>query len=52
MIWTVVVIFLILILLGSFPTYPYSRAWGWGPSGLLGTILVVVLVIWLLNHLL
>lgn len=40
---------LLLILLGSIPVYPYSRSWGWGPSGLLGTILVIILIVWLVN---
>jgi fumarate reductase subunit D len=38
-------IILILLLLGALPTYPYSRAWGYGPSGLVGVLLVVLIVL-------
>ena len=43
-------IFGILILLGVFPSWGYSRGWGYGPSGIVGTILVVVLVLLLLGQ--
>lgn len=45
MLWTILVILLILLLIGSIPTWPYSRGWGYYPSGLLGVILVVVLIL-------
>jgi hypothetical protein len=44
MLWTILVILLILMLIGSIPTWPYSRGWGYYPSGLLGIVLVVVLI--------
>jgi uncharacterized protein DUF3309 len=44
MLWTILVILLILMLVGSAPTWPYSRGWGYYPSGLLGVVLVVVLI--------
>ena len=44
MLWTILVILLILMLLGTIPTWPYSRGWGYYPSGLLGIVLVVVLI--------
>jgi hypothetical protein len=44
MLWTILVILLILMLVGSVPTWPYSRGWGYYPSGLLGVVLVVVLI--------
>jgi hypothetical protein len=44
MLWTILVILLILMLIGTIPTWPYSRGWGYYPSGLLGIILVVVLI--------
>lgn len=47
MLGTVLLVILILLLVGAFPAWPYSSAWGYGPSGVLG-ILVVVLVILLL----
>lgn len=47
MLGTILLIILILLLVGAFPAWPYSSSWGYGPSGLLG-VLVVVLVILLL----
>jgi hypothetical protein len=43
MLGTILLIVLILILLGALPTWPYSRGWGYGPSGIT-LVLVVVLV--------
>jgi Protein of unknown function (DUF3309) len=40
----ILMIILILLLLGAVPVYPYSREWGYGPSGLVGLLLVVLLV--------
>ena len=48
---TILIIILVLILLGSLPTWGYSRGWGYGPSGLLGLILVIVVVLALLGRL-
>ena len=45
----IVVIVLVLLLIGSFPVYPYSRDWGYRGSGLLGTILLIVVILWLLH---
>jgi len=45
MLSTVLLIVLILLLVGAFPRWRYSRGWGYGPSGLLGVILVVVLIL-------
>ena len=47
MLTTVLIIILILILLGAVPSWPYSRGWGYGPSGILGLILLIA-VVWLL----
>ena len=47
---TLVLIILILLLVGAFPAWPYSRSWGYVPSGTLGTILVIVLVLVLLGR--
>ena len=41
----VLLIVLILLLVGAIPSWPYSRGWGYGPSGLLGVVLVVVLIL-------
>jgi hypothetical protein len=39
---TVLVVLLVLLLIGALPVYPYSRGWGYFPSGLLAVILAVV----------
>lgn len=44
----IVLIFLVLLLVGMLPVYPYSRSWGYYPSSGLATLLVVVLVLLLL----
>ncbi|HEX7532772.1 MAG TPA: DUF3309 family protein [Methyloceanibacter sp.] len=49
MLTTVLVIILILVLLGAFPSWPYSRGWGYGPSGVVGLILVILLILLLLG---
>ena len=46
---TILLIILILLLLGAIPTWPHSRSWGYAPSGTLGLILVVVLILVLLK---
>jgi hypothetical protein len=48
---TIIIIILVLMLLGAVPTWPHSRGWGYAPSGILGTILVVVLILYLLGKL-
>ncbi|MGC9349709.1 MAG: DUF3309 family protein [Anaerolineae bacterium] len=40
----ILIILVILLLLGAIPTWPHSRRWGWGPSGLLGFLLLVLIV--------
>lgn len=42
---TVLLVILILLLLGALPQWPYSTGWGYGPSGLVGILLVVVLIL-------
>lgn len=44
---TILLIILILLLIGAIPSWPYSRGWGYGPSGIIGVLLVIVLI-WLL----
>ena len=46
---TILLIILILFLIGALPTWPHSRQWGYGPSGGLGTILVILLILYLLH---
>lgn len=47
---TILLIILVLLILGALPLWPYSGAWGWYPSGGLGTILVILLVLMLLGR--
>jgi hypothetical protein len=47
---TILLIILILLLVGALPSWPYSRAWGYGPSGLLGVVLVVLIILLLLGR--
>lgn len=42
---TIVLVILILLLIGALPTWPYSSGWGYYPSGGLGLIVIVVLVL-------
>jgi hypothetical protein len=42
---TIVLVLLLLLLLGALPTWPYSRSWGYYPSGGLGLVAVIVLVL-------
>ena len=48
---TILIVILVLVLLGSLPTWGYSRNWGFAPSGLLGLILVIVVVLALMGRL-
>ena len=48
---TILLIVLVLLLLGAIPAWPYSRGWGYGPSGILGLIVVVLLVLLLMGRL-
>ncbi len=45
----ILLIILILLLLGAVPAWPYSRNWGYRPSGGLGLILVIVIILLLLR---
>ena len=47
---TILLIVLVLVLVGALPTWPYSRGWGYYPSGGLGLIVVVLLVLLLLGY--
>lgn len=48
---TIILIIIVLLLVGALPSWPYSRGWGYGPSGLLGVVLVVLLILLLLGRL-
>lgn len=41
---TILLILLVLVLLGVFPAWPHSRSWGYMPSGVIGVIVLIVLV--------
>ena len=45
---TILLIILILALIGALPAWPYSHAWGYYPSGGLGILLIIVIVLMLL----
>lgn len=47
---TILLIVLILMLIGVIPTWPHSRGWGYGPSGVLGVILLIVIVLLVLGR--
>jgi hypothetical protein len=47
---TILLIVLILLLLGAIPTWPYSRGWGYFPSGILGIILVILIILLVLGR--
>jgi hypothetical protein len=49
MISTGLLIVLVLLLIGALPSWPYSREWGYYPSGGLGTVLIIVLILALLG---
>ena len=46
----ILLIILVLLLLAAAPAWPYSRGWGYYPSGGLGTILLIVLILMLLGY--
>ncbi|PYJ90686.1 MAG: DUF3309 domain-containing protein [Verrucomicrobia bacterium] len=48
---TILLIILILLLIGAFPAWPYSSGWGYWPSGGLGLILLIVIILALTGHL-
>ena len=48
---TILIIILILILIGAVPSWPHSRSWGYGPSGIVGVVVVVLIVLLLMGRL-
>lgn len=50
MLSTILIIILILLLIGALPSWPYSRGWGYGPTGGLGLIVVIVVILVLLGY--
>lgn len=47
---TILLIILVLMLIGTIPTWPHSRSWGYGPSGGLGLVVVILVVLLLLGR--
>jgi hypothetical protein len=50
MLGTVLLVILILLLIGALPTWPYSRGWGYYPTGGLGLILIIILILLLMGR--
>lgn len=50
MLGTILLIVLILLLVGAFPAWPHSRGWGYAPSGTLGLIVVIVVILVVLGR--
>ena len=50
MLGTVIVVLLVLMLIGALPTWPHSRNWGYGPTGGLGVVLTILVVLLLLGR--
>jgi hypothetical protein len=48
---TILLIVLILLLIGAIPAWPYSRGWGYGPSGIVGLIVIVLIILLLTGRL-
>lgn len=48
---TILLIIVVLLLVGAIPSWPHSRSWGYGPSGILGLILVVLIILFLMGKL-
>lgn len=47
---TLLIVVLVIVLLGGLPSWNYSRSWGYGPSGLIGVVLIVLVVLLLLGR--
>jgi hypothetical protein len=46
----VLLVLLLILIVGALPSWPYSREWGFAPSGALGTVLLILLVLALLGR--
>lgn len=51
MVGTLLIVLLILMLLGAIPAWPYSRGWGYYPSGALSVVLIIIIVLLLTGNL-
>jgi len=50
MLGTILLIILVLLLIGALPTWPYSRGWGYYPTGGIGLILLIILILLLMGR--
>ena len=48
---TILLVIVVLILLGAIPAWPHSRSWGYGPSGGIGLVLLILLILFLTGRL-
>lgn len=48
---TILLIVLLLVLIGALPNWGYSSGWGYGPSGIVGVVVVIVLILFLMGRL-
>ena len=48
---TILLIVIILVLIGVLPTWPHARSWGYGPSGIVGVVAVILIVRFLMGRL-
>ena len=48
---TILLIVLVLVLVGAIPTWPHSRGWGYGPSGILGVVLIIIVILLVMGRL-
>ena len=46
----IITVLLLLLLLGGLPAWPYSRSWGYGPSGIAGVVVVILIILLLTNR--
>ncbi|WP_344763942.1 DUF3309 domain-containing protein [Actimicrobium antarcticum] len=48
---TILLVILILVVIGALPSWPHSRSWGYGPSGITGLIVIVLIIMLLTGRL-
>jgi hypothetical protein len=48
--FTILIILLVLMLVGAFPAWPYSRSWGYYPSGGLGLVVIILVILLLMGR--
>ena len=50
MLGTILIVILILMLIGAFPSWPHSQSWGYGPSGGIGLVVLIVVILLLMGR--